>query len=810
MNGEISSGKVSITGIGVISPIGNSCGEILESLKECKDGLSTTEKIDLSPFASKVCAEHRQEDFSAYMSLEELNTYTDPYLRLAICAGRKALIDANLESDDNFVIVVATCNAGLNSGERQYEIKNGLISDKFTRGLCMQYEFGAVRKAFAQTLAKGAEIFVINTACSGSTAAVGLAASLIETGYCTRAIAGGADALSLANYAGFSALKVVSPQKTAPFSEPVGMNMGEGAAFWVLENAEKVEPGKKVYGKVLGKATCSDAYHATQPDPRGDGAYRTLAGTLKDSGLGIDDIGCINAHASGTLANDKSEAKGIRRFCGERKIPVTATKSYIGHCMGATGILEATCQLLAMNDGFIPPTLHFTVPRAGCEEINVVENLPLKKDYACFISANYAFAGNNAGILVSKADFSSPKKSYSKKRIVISGLGAIASLGENLEEISEALAAGKTGISKSEKVPCPKEFSYAGFADSRKSEQKYRRIDFRGMNPISKFASIAAKSALDDAKLRVDRRNFEEVSLTMTVSKGASESAHMNAVLTNSDRRGDISCFSNITANSTAGNVSKELELKGENITLICGDGGGIQTLRYAEELINTNRAAYALAAAADELYPQYIESYAQAGFLYEDSFAADFKMRFDDSYKSVLGEGAACLVLEDIQTALARGAEIYGEILSYKGATDTVGFEDAPSASKALESCVLSALKQANIAPEEIDLILFNPQGNDQDSKFLEIKRRLFPDTPMLTSVFNTGNLQAASSLLTLSACLYGLKHKSCLWPSKTKIDEIDLAAINTKKVSKILCMDAGFYANCSAAVISVSGNFR
>ncbi len=802
MSGNIPSNKVAITGIGAISPIGNSCGEILDSLRSCRDGLCSTGKIDLSAFASKVCAPHREIDFSLHMSSDELGTFTDPYLRLAISAARMALKDAGASCSESCVIVVATCNAGLNSGERQYMIKNGLAREKLTRELCMQYEFGAVRKAFAQTLANGAEIFVINTACSGSTAAVGLAASLIETGYCKTALAGGADALSLANYAGFSALKVVSASKTAPFSEPVGMNIGEGAAFWFLESAADAEKSKKVYGKVLGQSTCSDAYHATQPDPRGDGAYRTLAGTLKNSGVSIEDVGCINAHASGTLANDRAEAKGIKRFCGDAKIPVTASKSFIGHCMGATGILEATCQLLAMNGNFIPPTLHFTTPRAGCE-IPVVENEPLKSGYSCFISANYAFAGNNAGILVSKGDFPAPRKFHSKKRIVISGLGALSALGENVKDILSALMEGKTGISETDKFPCPDDFKFGGFASSKMSEKKYRGIDFGGMNPISKFAAIAAREALDDAKLRIDRRNSEAASLTMSISKGANESAHMDAVLTNADRRGDISCFSNITANSTAGSVSKELELKGENITLICGAGGALQTLRYAAELINTDRAAYALASAADEIYPQYLNSYAQTGLIYPDACAKDFEMRFDDAFKTVLGEGAASILLEDIETATARGAEIYGELLSYKGATDTVKFADAPSSPAALERCASCALEQAGVRADEIDLVVYTPQGNSQDIKYIELKKRMFPNAAMLTTVFNTGNLQAASPLLTLAECLYAVKNNIGPWPQKTGIGELD-APCCRKEISKILCMDAGFYGNCSAAVIS------
>ena len=397
--------EAAITGIGAITPIGNDCESILASLRAGRDGITQATKIDASRFASQMCGE-THFDYAAEMSAAELETFTDPFLRLAISAARRAAKNAGLPAlPPRTAAVLATCNAGLNSGEAEYVAQYRDPSVKFGKAELDQYENCAIGKAVADALKIGGECIVINTACSGSTAALGIAQSLVESGRYDCVLAGGADAAALSNFAGFNAIKVMSPEKIAPFSTPVGMNIGEGAAFWIIENRGIAKArGAKIYGKIVGHATSGDAHHPTQPDPRGDGAFRTMRDAAADAGISPAEAGCINAHGSGTAANDRAESKGIAKFLGGANVPTTSTKSYTGHCMGATGIIEATCQLLAMNDNFIPPTLRNVGARAGCE-IEAVGGAGIETEYDRFISANYAFAGNNAAVVVAKDSF---------------------------------------------------------------------------------------------------------------------------------------------------------------------------------------------------------------------------------------------------------------------------------------------------------------------------------------------------------------------------------------------------------------------
>ncbi len=795
--------EAAISGVGIISPVGCNTNEILESLRSGRDAIAQARKIDVSAFSSKLCAEVGDFDYASKMSPEELSEYTDPFLRMAICAARMAIADAgeNIAKAERLGMVIASCNAGLQSREAEYINRYVDSSFTFNHSTCAQSEFYALAKVLAKCLNAKGECFMINTACSGSTAAIGLAQSLIESGRCDAVIAGGADAMVLANYAGFHALKVVSPEKIAPFSNPVGMNIGEGAAFWVLERSDIARKrNAKIYGRVVGHATSADAHHPTQPDPRGDGAYRTMAGALKDSGLKLSDIACINAHGSGTNANDKAEAKAIEKFCEGAKIPVTSTKSYAGHCMGATGIIEATCQLVAMNNSFIPPTLRFGEPRIGCANIDVANKI-IEKDYGCFLSANYAFAGSNAAIVVAKPDFPLPQKSKKKiGKIVISGVACASPLGLDIDAQVEALRNGERAVKKISRFESER---YAGMVEIPNPRALDRRVDFSGMNRISIYATLAAKKALDDAKLQIRRDMSENAGMVVAVCRGSDESAHMKAVAENEDRRGDITCFSNITANSTAGWVSKALELKGANTTLTSGIDAGVQSIEYAAKVVAEGRAKCCLAMSADEIYEQQLHGYEKIGFLRLDEAKTTFEMRqSENAFETILAEGAAALLVESEESALERQARIYAEILACATTMDACDFLSPDIDGDALERATNIALERANLKASDIDLILWSPRGNAQDTKIAHLMSENFAQTPTICSTFNTGCAEASAGLMNIAFALRALSDDKGLW---TQLGVKNLTAPdNNLRPQKILCLATSHTANAHAIILS------
>ncbi len=790
-----------VSGIGIVSPLGCTKTEVLDALERGADGIVVGKKLDLSPFASKICAEIRGFAPSKRMSPAELEQYPDPFFRISLCAARAALEDAGIDLraySGKVGYVVASCNAGLNSGEVEYRKKFG-EDVVFDRNVSTQSEFYSLQKALVAATGVGGECWSVNTACSGSTAAVGLAESIIESGRCDLVLVGGADTLSLSNFAGFSAIKVVSPEKIAPFSTPEGMNIGEGAAFWVVESAASIDRrGASGICKIVGHATTGDAHHPTQPDPRGDGVYRTLLGAAADAGVSAAELGCVNAHGSGTVANDRAESKGIAKFLNGADVPTTSTKSYMGHCMGATGILEATCQVLSMNADFIPATLRNVGKRAGCEISALAQSK--RGAYDCFISANYAFGGNNAAVVVAKRGFkNSPKKRAYGEGIAITGLGNVSPLGTTLAENAAALAEEKCAIAKIERFDSP---FRAGLVPALNVRTLDRRVDFSGMNNISVYATLAAKRALDDAGVKIGRADSANVGITAAVSRGSSETAHMDAVFSTPERRGDVGCFSNTTANSTAGWVSKALEIKGANITLTSGPNGGLQALGYSVDVLRELRAEKVVAFAADELYAQQLDGYAKIGNLYPDQ--APFSLRSDDPFATVYGEGACAMLLERESSAAERGARVYGTILSFASYEEPDEFEGANLSGGGLKIAAAEALERAGVAASEIGLIVWSPRGDAQDAKVLDYCGAAFPNVPMVTNVFNTGYIESVSTLSTLAQVLYSLESGAEIWRQKTGSEKIDNIKISGKP-KYILALATSHIANNFALVCRV-----
>lgn len=775
-----------VTGIGILSPIGNDRETVTRALREGRHGIRTITRFDTSHFRSSLGGQIDDFDPRKWLTDEEIAEYEDRYLLFAIAAARMALKDSGLDWSGgalrrDVALVLATCNGGLLSAEQEYAWKHGKSPRVADEKLNTQAELYGFGKALAKALGVGGETWIVATACSSTTGALGLAQTLIARGRCRAVIVGGADTLCLANMAGFDALKAMSAERTAPFSLPVGLNIGEGAGVWVVESLEQVllRRGRWI-ARIAGNATTSDAYHPTSPDPRGSGVSKTLHDALRDSGFELADLGCINAHGTGTAANDVAESKGIERFLGGVPMPTISLKSFFGHCMGATGILEATCNVFAMNEGFIPPTLNFTAPRPGCP-LDYVPNQARPKDYQAFLSANYAFGGNNAAVVIAGRGASLRQVAPRQERVVITGTGLVTSLGLTSQTTLQALRAGKVGLGPIDRLAVNNVRSrLAGLVGTFPSSAVDRRLDFSGLTDIGRMAVAASSFALREAGLKVSPKNAEEVGVVMGVCCGASEMAHMDSVFTSENHAADIASFSSVTANSTAGYVSARLCLKGVNMTLSPGPHAGLQSLAYASEMISDGRAKAIVAGASDEVYGQTYMNYDRFGYLYRGEEEAAYRLRADHSRERILGEGAAMLVLEPLGSAKERGANVLAEVLSYGMSMDAESFSGQNLGRDGLRHAVKSAMDRAGIVAADIGLVVWAPMGNSVDLKVVDVVDDLLGEragvVPLVTTTFNTGHIASASILVSLVAALEALRAGSTeLWPQKTGISGID-----------------------------------
>jgi 3-oxoacyl-[acyl-carrier-protein] synthase II len=447
--------------------------------------------------------------------------------------------------------------------------------------------------------------------------------------------------------------------------------------------------------------------------------------------------------------------------------------------MGTTGILEATCNILAMNAGFIPPTINFTEPRPGCT-LDYVPNTAREKKYHAFISANYAFGGNNAAALITAWDFATPARKKDYQRVVITGAGAVTSLGLGMAATLSALRENRCGIGGIESLGLKGMRSKkAGLVPEFRGADVDRRIDFGAMNKISRMATAAAQFALSDAGLRVTPRNAEQFGIAMGVCNGPPETAHMDSVFAGDTFAPDINSFSNIVANSTAGWAANALSLKGVNTTLSPGPHAGLQSLAYAFEALSEGRAAGILAGAADEVYAQTFFNYDLMRFLYEGGAEDKYHIDLSEMKRKVLGEGAAFLALETYDAAQKRQANVLAEVLGYAMPCDAGLFSAPNTGTEGTAFAIRQALTRADLESEAVDLIVWAPQGNAQDCKVHDSLRivlgRKADTVPMVTTTFNTGYIESASILVSLGAALVSLKSGNGIWTQRTGLAEID-----------------------------------
>jgi 3-oxoacyl-[acyl-carrier-protein] synthase II len=222
------------------------------------------------------------------------------------------------------------------------------------------------------------------------------------------AVAGGSEALSELTFTGFNSLKVMSPEACRPFdSNRKGLSLGEGAGVIILEDFELAEKrGATIYAELLGYALNSDAFHMTSPDPEGKGMISVMLNALKRAGIDADQVDYINAHGTATKMNDQVEAMAIQKVFGDRslnKITVSSTKSMVGHCLGASGVIEAIATISALCNQRVPPTIHLDNPDLNCP-LNHVANVSKKQKIRVALSNSFAFGGNNTSLVFKRLE----------------------------------------------------------------------------------------------------------------------------------------------------------------------------------------------------------------------------------------------------------------------------------------------------------------------------------------------------------------------------------------------------------------------
>ncbi len=404
-----------ITGLSVISPLGVGKEAFWQGLKEGRSGISPITSFDTTQFTTKFAGEIKDFDPSKWIEHKRIKRM-DRTSQMAVSCAKLAVEDAKLEpamyQGERTGVIIGTAMAG-----------HGYILDQHTtlmqKGPMRINPFTALA-SFPDACAGNISIelkltgpsFSIATACSSASDAVGYAYEAIRSGTVDFFIMGGAEAsIYPGTVAAFCVARALStrndePQKASrPFSrDRDGFVLGEGAGILILEEYEHAKKrGAHIYAEVLGHGMTCDAYHMTAPDPEGKEASRAMHMALRNAGVTINQIDYINAHGTSTPLNDKTETLIIKKVFGEQayKIPVSSTKSMIGHLIGAAGSAELVATLLAMENQTIPPTINYSVPDPECD-LDYVPNVSRKAKIQIAMKNSFGFGGKNSILIVAK------------------------------------------------------------------------------------------------------------------------------------------------------------------------------------------------------------------------------------------------------------------------------------------------------------------------------------------------------------------------------------------------------------------------
>lgn len=401
--------------MGAVTPIGNTVSDFWNAAKAGKNGVARITLRDVSEHKGKLAGEVKNFDPSLYVERKDVNRM-DRYSLLAMAAAKEAMEDSKLDTSSvnkyRFGVLVGSGIGGLGTIEDEHSkfIEKGpkRTSPLLIPMIIPNIASGNIAIKYG---AKGICTTIV-TACATGTQSIGESFQMIIDGRADIMITGGTEAsitdLAISGFANATALCLSEDPDNAskPFDKNrSGFVMGEGAGILVIEELEHAKArGAKIYAEIAGYGTTCDAHHITTPDPDAEGAMYSMKFAMEQAGVNASDIDYINAHGTSTGPNDKMETRAIKRALGEdiaKKVPVSSTKSMIGHLLGAAGAVEAIICAKTIQDGFITPTINYSTPDPDCD-LDYVPNKGRASEVKCAMSNSFGFGGHNATLLFKK------------------------------------------------------------------------------------------------------------------------------------------------------------------------------------------------------------------------------------------------------------------------------------------------------------------------------------------------------------------------------------------------------------------------
>ncbi|HLV98961.1 MAG TPA: beta-ketoacyl-ACP synthase II [Ktedonobacterales bacterium] len=403
--------RVAVTGIGMVTPLGNDTATSWEALKKGVSGIGPITKFDASAHESRIAGEVKGFDPLLYMDRKEARR-NDIFAQYALAATVQALNDSKLDVApvaEDTGIIIGSGIGGLTTMHEQFKLLFDRGPDRISPFFSTMTPIDLAAGFISITLGLGGPNFAVVSACATGANAIGEAYETIRRGDARVMVAGGAEAavqpVAIASFGNMHAMSRRNDDPahaSRPFdAERDGFVMGEGAGILILEDMELAqERGARIYAELVGYGATADAHHITEPAPEGRGLVRAMRRALQKGGIAPEEVNYINAHGTSTPPNDRSETGGIKALFGAHayKLAVSSTKSMTGHMMGAAGGVEAAISALSIYESIMPPTINYVHPDPECD-LDYVPNQARKADVRVALSNSMGFGGHNATLV---------------------------------------------------------------------------------------------------------------------------------------------------------------------------------------------------------------------------------------------------------------------------------------------------------------------------------------------------------------------------------------------------------------------------
>ena len=537
------------------------------------------------------------------------------------------------------------------------------------------------------------------------------------------------------------------------------MNLGEGSGFLILENMQyALDRGAKIYGEILGFGMSNDAYHNSAPDISGRGQALAMSRALSNSNVSPSDISYINAHGTGTIANDASETKAMYRVFNESisQIGVSSTKSMVGHCLGAAGIIEVIASILCARNRFYPPTAGFKDQREGCTLDYIPDTGRTWDGNRTFMKNSFAFGGNNVSIIIAneydKYRETSISRDLHNDEICISGCGIISPAGVGIQPLINAVQKKKNCYN--DDLCLNGQHIKAARIENSVIKDIDRRLDLRNIDAASRFAAIAAKSAIQESHYPERKKALSNLGLYLGIASGSTftESEYISALIRDNFQLSRIQNFPAIVPNSVSGNVCRILGIRGHNSMFCGGHHCGVMNLGFAVSAINAGHTDSMLCGASDELLPHSISPKKTNSCENQDTIHCTGEST--DAGGAAIGEGAVLFLLEKKAVLTARGVKPIATICGMAFSSDCENMQSPDEVRTNLKRTIHDAIKFSGISKDDIHCVCCETKN----TPVMKILENLFylQDIRYIDVSHYVGFSESCSALMSIAYSLY------------------------------------------------------